>query len=705
MIQRKLGQLEQTLRFYAFVNGITVLLFTAAGLFWFDLAFDRFFELPLIVRAFTAAALSACLAAAAYRYLIRTCLMTFGNEMLAAVFERFVPALNGTLLTVVSRNFPAAGISVTETLPSGFGTLIIQDAAEKLRGVNVRRFFCVRRLTLLLFCAFVCSASIPLFFVLCSETAAVWLSRSIFLSQQNYPRRSLLIADGFQDGIVRIGKGDNFTLSVRADMSMPLVPEKIRIRTANRTLTLEHFTVQTTDGTDYRVFTHTFPEVLEPMTLHIRGADTTLDNLHIGVLPVPVLTDFSLQLSYPDYMQRQPQTVPVIGRTMIPDGTAVTVAAAANKPLLQWTAQWTTPNGLETVKSRETAAFTAVECPLPVFRSDVLLDFRLNDIDSLHNRQPIHVDLAAVKDKPPVVTARLDGIGVAVTPDADVPMSGEMSDDYGICRAALTVNKETKMQWTRESGQWKSAANVQPGTDIARLVAAQSAPFNFTYSLSTLQLKPGSSITLFLSAADKCNLDGKTGQSGEGPHWTLEVVTPERLKTLLEVRETTLRQRFEVVIGEVGRTKTFLNQPIDDFNKSRMLRDTQKEVYDQRSILDAFELIRQEMLNNKIFTDDLQQRLNSGIISPLRNILSADFPELDKRIESLQPETAAAKTACLEQFDTVVKRMQDVRDNMLSLESFNEAVELLRSILKQQQQIRSETLEEKNNRLKKLLED
>jgi hypothetical protein len=41
---------------------------------------------------------------------------------------------------------------------------------------------------------------------------------------------------------------------------------------------------------------------------------------------------------------------------------------------------------------------------------------------------------------------------------------------------------------------------------------------------------------------------------------------------------------------------------------------------------------------------------------------------------------------------------------MVSMESFNEAIDILRAIIKQQQQLRNETLEEKNKRLKNLLE-
>jgi cell shape-determining protein MreC len=47
--------------------------------------------------------------------------------------------------------------------------------------------------------------------------------------------------------------------------------------------------------------------------------------------------------------------------------------------------------------------------------------------------------------------------------------------------------------------------------------------------------------------------------------------------------------------------------------------------------------------------------------------------------------------------------MQAIRDKMASMESFNEVIELLKSIIKQQQQLRNETMEERNKRLRDLL--
>jgi hypothetical protein len=262
------------------------------------------------------------------------------------------------------------------------------------------------------------------------------------------------------------------------------------------------------------------------------------------------------------------------------------------------------------------------------------------------------------------------------------------------------------------------------------------------------------------------DLDFSPGQTGSGPRWLLEIVTPERLKNLLETREITLRQRFEIVISEVERTKNILQdfslepmepqileasaltlEPLEDetdeskaarqreldtkkqnildtingeqsdlgkYHLARMLRDTHKEVYDLTSIVEGFRTIRAEMINNRIFTEDERKRIDQEIMHPIQELMSTDFPGIDALLAGLnqllsvqsEPKRPAAREErqkILAAFEETLLKMNAIRDKMASMESFNEAIELLRSIIKQQQLLRNETIEERNQRLRDLL--
>ncbi len=284
-----------------------------------------------------------------------------------------------------------------------------------------------------------------------------------------------------------------------------------------------------------------------------------------------------------------------------------------------------------------------------------------------------------------------------------------------------------------------------------------------------------------------------TGRQGVGDRWSLDVVSPEQLKTMLEVREITLRQRFEILIDEVKRTRILAEefaldaQPAepDDvkpenvnsedvwpeergendvheggesegqeeqersvetagerselerqlaeqrrrereriskahaeagiYNITRVLRDTQKETYEIGTISQAFLDIRREMFNNRILTPEIRQRIDDGIIEPIRSLLEKEFVDLDERLvvlnrlleereTTIRSTTLRQRTDVLAQFDRILERMGAIRDNMLSMESYAEAIELLRVIIRQQEQLREETRQEKKDQLRNLLD-
>jgi hypothetical protein len=793
IIIQKLRNLKRTLRIYAVLDGTITISLAVIILLWFDLGLDRFFELSQWFRGLMLFLLSAGLSYLVWFQILRRCCTNIRNDQLATVFERFAPSLNESLLTAVELNTPSKNTNE-------FNQILLQktiaEAAEILQNMTIRKFFRSGRIAARLVWAFVLIGISAVFFVIFTETAEIWFSRNILLSNQDWPRRSQLIVEGFDErnGRMRIGLGDSFTLTVRANTAMPLVPETIRLRLGSqksgyRTVIIDQFQTETREGTDWRCFSHTFTELLETLPIQIRGADSTINGLFIEVVPSPMLTEIKLKQKFPEYLERNDRTISISGQTTIPDGTDIFITGISDKPLVK--AETILDHGEPTLLQQSSPAtpFDSLFFPLQKIRQDTLLEFRLEDIDFLRNRQPIRIRLNIVKDQPPSVTARLDGIGTAVTPNAVLPTSGEITDDNGLAAAVYRFEiergdsgngseSEQSEQSEEQQNVEKQQKNVtmlpenQGTTEITGIGNRQTVfPLTQEFFISKTNAQAGDKLSLFIEAIDRFNLDHQTGQTGLGQRWTLDVVSPERLQSLLEVREISLRQRFEVLIGEVERTKSFIEEfslqppkelileteslsltgePLTDidtdivadekrreeletkkkkkietiskeqavtglYNISRSLRDTQKEVYDLRTIIESFSLIRREMINNRIFSEDAEQRLDRGIIRPMQELIDTDFPATDRLIGFLnqtleihdQPlRTTALKQqeTVLEQFSLVIKKMTTIRDNMVSMESFNEVIDILKTIIKQQQLLRNKTLEEKNKRLKNLLE-
>ncbi|MDR2117281.1 MAG: hypothetical protein LBP87_12965 [Planctomycetaceae bacterium] len=800
IIFQKLRSLQRTLRIYAFLDGAITIFFIVIFLFLFDLGLDRFFELSQLFRGLTLFLLLAVLCYFVWFRIIRRCCINIRHDQLASVFERFTPSLNESLITVVELG------AVTQT-KNEFNPVLLQktvvEAAEILQNIPVQKYFRLGRILWRLVLVLILTGILTVFFATFTETSEIWFSRNILLSNRDWPRRSQLVVEGFaeRNGRIRIGRGDSFTLIVRANTAMPLVPETVRLRLGSResgyrNIVMDQFRTETLEGTDWRFFSYTFTEMLETLPIQVRGADSTINDLFIEVVPPPALTEMKLKQNFPEYLERNNRTISVSGQMSIPDGTDITVTGQSTKPLIKAATVLDRGEPVMLRQSPVTTPFDLLSFSLQKIRHDALLEFQLEDIDFLRNRQPIRIRFGIIKDQPPTVTARLDGIGTAITPNAVLPASGEITDDNGLASAfyrfeiergnrdnisesvspenqssenkppenSLPANQEEELQTKNVTSLQKNQGSVA----IAGVESGQTVfPLAQEFSVSEISVQPGDKLSLFLEAADRFNLDGQTGQIGLGPRWMLEIVSPERLLSLLEVREISLRQRFEVLIGETERTKTLIeefslqpteelireteslsviSEPLIDvdaeeknqeeleakkkkiletiskeqaatglYNISRSLRDTQKEVYDLRMIIESFSLIRREMVNNRIFSEDAEQRLDRGIIQPMQELVDTDFPETDRMIVFLQQtlevrDQPLRKTALeqqktvLEQFNIVIKKMTTIRDNMVSMESFNEAIDILRAIIKQQQQLRHETLEEKNKRLKNLIE-
>ena len=787
IVRRKLDRLGRSLRFYAALDGIAALLLTVILLFLLNFALDRFFEFPLIVRLLLLPVFTGTILYVLWKRIIRRSLAAIRRDQLATLLEHYVPRLNEALVTAVEMTAvecPAAEKSGSDAdsdtdFERQFMQQTIDEAAVLLRGVNVHRFFRVGRVFSRFTFALLCVALTAGACAYHSETFSLWFSRNILLSEQEYPRRSELLVDGFQDGKVRIGRGDSFTLSIRASEDMPLVPETIRVRVGTpesgyRTWLLDQFRRETREGARWRIFSTTFPEMLETVHLHIRGADSTLSGLLIEVVPTPTLTEMALTQHFPAYMQRSERVVTLSGRTMIPDGTAITITAKSTKPLI---------HAAVIINETETSLtpipnepFDTIELTLPALREETTMDFRLTDMDALINRHPIRAELGIIRDQPPVVTARLEGIGPAITPEAVLPIVGEITDDNGLALAMIHYTTEPAADNEETETQREPTEGTTPITGIT---SGQTIfPLSQSFAVSPIGVLPGDKLVLYVEASDAFDLDTPeeqyhTGQTGTGTRWQLEIVTPEQLKTLLETREITLRQRFEIVISEVERTKGIMfdysleppeqqiqqaealtleegdedetaenpeaennraqrqreldaqKQKILDtinleqsdlgkFHISRMFRDTHKEVYDLTNIVESFRVIRTEMINNRIFTEDERRRIDGDIMQPIQELINRDFPGIDESLTSLEqilserdvpnrPLAMEERRKILAQFDATLLKMATIRDKMASMESFNEALEILRSIIRQQQILRNETLEEQRQRLRNLL--
>ena len=123
----------------------------------------------------------------------------------------------------------------------------------------------------------------------------------------------------------------------------------------------------------------------------------------------------------------------------------------------------------------------------------------------------------------------------------------------------------------------------------------------------------------------------------------------------------------------------------------------------------AFEDIREELINNRVDTPARKSRLEEQIIAPLRRISDEKFPRFVKSLAVLkaglgEPVTAEAQSnLVVRQADRILIAMDQVIDKMIELEDYAELLNIVRSIIEQQEQLIKETKAEQKRRVLDLL--
>jgi len=329
---------------------------------------------------------------------------------------------------------------------------------------------------------------------------------------------------------------------------------------------------------------------------------------------------------------------------------------------------------------------------------------------------------------------QLDGIGTAITPQARIPAAGRITDDYGLGRVWFEYAVDGR----------------KPGDRVVRQFTDHPTDFQLAgtaMELADLTLRPGQKLAITVKAADLCDLGHGPNVAGS-ERWLLDVVTPEQLRVMLESRELVLRQRFDAMVQEMTETRDLLarldvgpppaadpakkpadaaakghepgdDEPADSPARQGTLRrlriegaltNCRKNTPEVLGLAESFDDIRKELINNRIDTEELKQRLGSGIAEPLHRIGEDMFPELDRRLELLEQAVADQRLGpernllAQKQADDILLALHKVLGRMIELEDFNELVQSLRTIIKEQQRLDEETKQRHKQRIRELLE-
>ena len=760
-IRSALAGLRRRIRAYVLCEGIALALIWLGSAFWIGLALDYVpvllgaSEMPRPARMFMLILVVFVLVYILYRWTLRRLFVRVSNRNLAVLLERRFGNFQDSLVTTVE----LAGRPEDST--QHHRQMLAhchQLALEHLHGVRLRQIFNFIPLV-----RGAASAGLLAFMVLlfsyCSNDSFLLAARRLyFLSPDLWPRQAEISIDGFQDRIVKVPRGSTYTLRVFAN-SQKRIPNvctvyyhteqgdrgRVPMRKRGRSLRnrRQEFVY---DGIPFK-------GILSTVKFDVLGYDHRLRDYTVQVVDSPTLTEVLLGCTFPVYLVDEqigvylPRTERLTPGTRLPEGTRIQIRATADKPLTHVEFVDAT-TGQTRVQEVNNSSGTQVQFSydIPKLQGDVSLDVILHDTDGIANERPFRIVIAAVQDALPRVDMALCGIGTVITPQALIPMVGDISDDnrldrawFELWRRSVPSSEEISgPEVTREIPLPLASGNAQQGQlDLRELQKIKSDPF---------QLKPGEKIIISVKAADRFNLE-------PGPHFgssdsfELDVVTPDHLLTHLETREIELRRRLEQIIdklrgtrdsvvrvrssGEPGSSspaessESSASEPGDEIldeatadertRSMRLLRvqrsieEVQRSESEVHGVGVAFDDVRLELINNRVDTVKRNSRLKNEIADPLKEVAKTQYPNLTQALISLESglddvalRLRMSQTA-IDQLDDILLELDKVLQHVLDLETYNELVDIVRRLIEDQGRLMDDTRQQQETQALDLL--
>jgi hypothetical protein len=487
----------------------------------------------------------------------------------------------------------------------------------------------------------------------------------------------------------------------------------------------------------------------ESIDFSVLGADHHISGFRISVVENPAVIKTFVRCKYPAYLDQVDAVLQLTPGMRIPYGTEIELVCTANKSLEHVVASLPRPIVLSEGSSEESERQTKTidtqivgkefTCTVGTVTDNVTVDFALVDSDGVNSQQVHRVYIGVTQDEPPSLDTRLKGIGVAVTPDVLIPSSGTVTDDYGVKKVWFDV------QVNNIEGNGIGSRQIDVDRDSRSGEVTGNVDFRELRTLAdnALQIRPTDRVVVTLKGSDHCDLL-ENENIGSSDQITLEVVTSDRLLTILEAREIALRRRFEQIVDEATGVRDSLLHVKSDFSGTtdtgiepedrvepgdgalspeekaarerslRLLRvqhgwqQSQKLSQEVMGVSVSFLDIREELINNRVDTEDRKERLKAKVAEPLDAVATVMFPELDARLKALEAvledadKNKQAANDAVEQANIVVAELERILQDMLDIETYNELVDIVRSIIKDQEKLAEET---RKARLKGLLED
>jgi hypothetical protein len=711
----RLHRLRARIAAWFWVDGLSRVLWLARGLAAADLALDWLFRMDRAQRGVMLVLMLAVIGYVAWRRLVRPLSATPSDDALALQVEAANKELGQGLISALQlsriEDAEARGMSpvlVRQTVEHGARAAEGLDFSRILDGREFRLSAVLLALALVLIGGVAYGAAAT------EGPLAIWFNRNILLGDARWPQKTYLLIERVgDDGRVVFPRGEDWTQLVSVTPESKVVPEQVWLdfrRTRSRApLAMKR--------TGERQFEATFASVLEAFEFRARGGDAVTDWVRVELVDQPAVQELTLVVTPPAYTgQAAEELPPGRGPYYVLKGSRLALEGTANKPLARADLV-IDGRRLPLALSSETAFFGQIEAA-DLTAGQYTLD--LEDTLGLTSRRPTTFGLRQRIDREPRVRVRLIGISGMVVPQARVPFTCRITDDFGITAAHVAYRWKGD-DATNPDGEGQLTFE-QVDSQVGQASRLPELAFDDIIELAPLKVPTGTGLSFRFEAADNDDVSGpNVGRSSE---FLLRIVTEEELRTDLLRREKEQRQEFErhlkqqeelltdcraleaAVKGQADLEPRHKDQLIQYHKRQKLIGQNVGAVAERMASIVI------EVQNNRLEEDGgrLQTRLTRDIIEPMEQVAGEMVPEALAGLERTRRQATdaadrdAALAEAIAQQTQIAARMREILEHMVKAEGFQEAVNLLYEIQKIQADVHEQTNRERQERIRRILE-
>ena len=429
---------------------------------------------------------------------------------------------------------------------------------------------------------------------------------------------------------------ENFVLQIK--LAGAALPENAYLIAGQQRLKFEHL------GSGE--FAYTFENIQNGFDFQVEAAGFFSEVFSVNLINRPELGVFNVELEFPAYLARRPETLTNTGNLDIPEGTRIMwLLSATNTGNAR--IHFSPENGEYPFQNGNNQQFSYSK----EVRNHTDYEIILQN-DKSRNREKITYHINVNKDEYPKIQVNPfeDSVLYKV-----VVLSGLLSDDYGIRKLDLHFairNEESKE---------KSSGTIP----LSVLKNQSQQSFFMPWVLDSLKLQPGDQLEYYLEVWDNDGVNGS--KSTKTSAYTFLVPTEENLVAEIRSSQSKTQQKIDQSVGKANK----LQQQIDQVNQKlkgkksldwqdkKMLEDivTQEknlsklveELRDQNKLLEqkkeAFteqdERIREKAEQIQKLMDELLDEETKKLFEELQKLLkeNSDLSQIQKILDKLNQNT------------------------------------------------------------------